>query len=673
MGSLRPSIKNRGVIVAELALYRQLRPRCFADVVGQDATIRALRNQVQSGKPSHAYLFSGPRGTGKTSTARILARALNCQDPKDGEACNQCPACLLMAQETVSDILEIDAASNNGVDEIRELREQIRYAPLALPRKVYIIDEVHMLSPGAFNALLKTLEEPPAHAVLMMATTEIHKLPATILSRCQRYALRRIPLELLQNGVRQAVALRGGQITGEAAALLARAADGAMRDALSLAEQALVSCPMPIDVHGVADLLGGADPERMAAWMDALLARDTQGALGLLQELLLAGRDPGVLTTDLAAHVRGVLMAGCAPDVVAAESPELAATYLKQAKGASLDELCRFLDALLLAEADMRWHVQPLSVLELCLARCCIGEVSGRGEVVGVGSGLGAASGASGGFDAGVAPGAGGGFGADPRLLARLEALEHRLKQLEGRGSAAAAGAPPSVQASPASVSREASAYVPLPPPAFGEPPATTGDEPANFGDAPLDFDAASAPAQRAQTPTLTRAPSSSQTPALAQGPASAQSAQVPNSGSAPGPAQNTATQAVPSPDQLVAPTPGHPPAGPRQSPSPGLEGLGAAIRQQKQLLYAAISAGRFCDLRGDALTLSFPPDQSMSAAFVQRDKTAAELGEILQGYFGRPMQLSVNVGEPPPDTTPQNNLADAVAELFGRENLTVE
>ena len=273
-----------------LALYRKWRPLTFDDVFGQDHVTAALRNQVASGRTSHAYLFTGTRGTGKTTCAKILARAVCCESPVNGSPCNKCAACRSILEDSALDVSEIDAASNNGVDNIRDIREEAAFSPTALTKRVYIIDEVHMLSAGAFNALLKTLEEPPEHVLFILATTEIHKVPATILSRCQRYDFRRIPPEIIAARLNQIAAEEGFTLSTPAAALLARLGDGSMRDAISLLDRS-VSADGNIDLGRVTEALGVPSADTVVQVYQAVTAGDGAKALELFTDCYLEGRD----------------------------------------------------------------------------------------------------------------------------------------------------------------------------------------------------------------------------------------------------------------------------------------------------------------------------------------------------------------------------------------------
>ena len=273
-----------------LALYRKWRPLTFDDVFGQEHVTTALRNQVAAGRTSHAYLFTGTRGTGKTSCAKILARAVCCENPVNGSPCNRCAACRSILEDSALDVSEIDAASNNGVDNIRDIREEAAFSPTALTKRVYIIDEVHMLSAGAFNALLKTLEEPPEHVLFILATTEIHKVPATILSRCQRYDFRRIPPEIIAARLNQIASEEGFTLSSGAATLLARLGDGSMRDAISLLDRS-VSADGNIDLSRVTEALGVPSADTVLQVYQAITAGDGAKALEIFTDCYLEGRD----------------------------------------------------------------------------------------------------------------------------------------------------------------------------------------------------------------------------------------------------------------------------------------------------------------------------------------------------------------------------------------------
>ena len=299
------------------ALYRKWRPRTFDDVVGQSHITDTLKRQVATGRLSHAYLFTGTRGTGKTTCAKILARAVNCEHPVDGNPCNQCPSCLGIENGSILDVLELDAASNNGVDQVRALRDEAVYTPAAVRKRVYIVDEVHMLSTAAFNALLKILEEPPEHLMFILATTELHKVPATIKSRCQQFAFKRILPGDIARRLSYVAEQEGIGLTAEGAALLARLADGGLRDALSLLDQ----CVNPSGTIGEAEVLsalGLAGNLETAALMEQIARRETAGALETLARLYGAGKDVGSLLGELSALARDLLIRKTAPQSGAA-------------------------------------------------------------------------------------------------------------------------------------------------------------------------------------------------------------------------------------------------------------------------------------------------------------------------------------------------------------------
>lgn len=295
------------------ALYRKYRPQTFDGVVDQEGVTRTLKNQLLTGRLSHAYLFTGSRGTGKTSCAKILAKAVNCLDPQDGNPCNRCAACKSIDAGTCMDVLEIDAASNNGVDNVRDLRDDAIYSPSEVRYRVYIIDEVHMLSLSAFNALLKIIEEPPEHLIFILATTELHKVPATILSRCQRFSFRRISPEGIARQLQFVSSREGISLDPEAAMTLARMADGALRDGLSLLDQCASATVGPVTAEAVYGCLGLAGEQNAAAMLSAVAGHDTKGALELFDRLYAGGKDVAALLDELCAMARDLLILKTAP------------------------------------------------------------------------------------------------------------------------------------------------------------------------------------------------------------------------------------------------------------------------------------------------------------------------------------------------------------------------
>ena len=293
------------------ALYRKWRPQTFDEVIGQQHITETLKNQVKSGRLSHAYLFIGTRGTGKTTCARILARAVNCENPVDGNPCGVCPACRGILEGSVLDVVELDAASNNSVDNVRALREEAVFSPATVKKRVYIIDEVHMLSTSAFNALLKILEEPPEHLMFILATTELQKVPATILSRCQRHSFKRIEAPTIAAYLETIAQREGFTLTKDAAELIARLAEGGVRDALSLLDQC--SASEKIDLDAVYGAMGLAGNRRTASLLDRILTHDTEKALREFNAMWMDGKDPAVLLTELTGLLRDTLMMKVAP------------------------------------------------------------------------------------------------------------------------------------------------------------------------------------------------------------------------------------------------------------------------------------------------------------------------------------------------------------------------
>ena len=361
--------------MAYQALYRKWRPQTFEQVLGQTATVKTLRRQIEAGRIAHAYLFCGCRGTGKTTMAKLMSKAINCQSPVEGEPCGMCDACRAIANETTMDVLELDAASNNSVDNIRELLEQVRYPAQIGRYKVYIIDEVHMLSTAAFNALLKTLEEPPAHVVFILATTEPQKLPATILSRVQRYDFGRIPSSLMVERMREALEDLGMEAEDEALRMVARAAEGAMRDAFSILDMCVAGAESgKITAAQTRDMLGTSDREFLFAFYELLAQRDMCGVMQKVDELMRSGREPQVFLRELSAHSRALLTV----KAVAADASSILdvtqedeARYRKQAELFSSARLLRMLDLFMKTEGELRFASTPRIGLESAALHAC--------------------------------------------------------------------------------------------------------------------------------------------------------------------------------------------------------------------------------------------------------------------------------------------------------------
>jgi len=355
------------------ALYRKIRPKTFRDVVGQQHIIRALCNQVITGQVSHAYLFCGTRGTGKTSIARILARAVNCENPQEGSPCNVCESCQGIFAERNLNVVEIDAASNNGVENIRDLREEVRYQPTQGRYKVYIIDEVHMLSTSAFNALLKTLEEPPAYVIFILATTDSQKLPATILSRCQRYDFRRIAVNDIISTLKNYLQAQNVEFEDRALDYIAYHSDGAMRDALSLLDQSLSLSDQKLTYDQVLDMLGAVDRSRLFEFTDALSACDSMAVMAVIDQAMDGGRDASQFAADLVRHFRDVLVAGLVSDPNAVDfSAEIAVQLKEQGKRVSSQKLMDYIHVFSETLREMRFAPHARTALEVCALRVCV-------------------------------------------------------------------------------------------------------------------------------------------------------------------------------------------------------------------------------------------------------------------------------------------------------------
>lgn len=356
------------------ALYRKFRPTVFEDVKGQEHIVTTLKNQIRSGRTSHAYLFCGTRGTGKTTIAKIFAKAVNCEHPMDGSPCGECAICRSIAAGTSMNVIEIDAASNNGVDSIRQIVEEVNYSPAEGKYKVYIIDEVHMLSIGAFNALLKTLEEPPAYVIFILATTEVHKIPITILSRCQRYDFRRISIDTIADRLKELTQKEQVQIEEKAVRYIAKVADGSMRDALSLLDQCIAFYfEQELTYDKVLDVLGAVDTEVFSRMLREILKGDAAAALGVLQDIVLQGRELSQFVTDFAWYLRNLLLIKSADgveDIIDVSSDNLV-RLKEEAELAENDTIMRYIRILSELSGQIRYATQKRILIEMAIIKLC--------------------------------------------------------------------------------------------------------------------------------------------------------------------------------------------------------------------------------------------------------------------------------------------------------------
>lgn len=354
------------------ALYRKWRPTSFEEVRGQDHIVKTLKNQINSGRIGHAYLFCGTRGTGKTSIAKIFARAVNCEHPVDGSPCGECSMCRQIAEGASLNVVEIDAASNNGVENIRDIREQVQYPPTDGRYRVYIIDEVHMLSIGAFNALLKTLEEPPSYVIFILATTEVHKIPITILSRCQRYDFKRISIDTIAGRLAELTQAEQIDVDDRALRYVARAADGSMRDALSLLDQCVAfHFGEKLTYDNVLEVLGAVDNRVFSKLFQAVLAGDTKACIREIEEMIIQGRDLSQLVNDFVWYMRNLLIAKTTdePGDMLDMSEENLAVLKEEAAGVDTETLMRYIRIFSELSGQLRYASQKRILVEIAFIK----------------------------------------------------------------------------------------------------------------------------------------------------------------------------------------------------------------------------------------------------------------------------------------------------------------
>ena len=354
------------------ALYRKWRPTSFEEVRGQDHIVKTLKNQINSGRIGHAYLFCGTRGTGKTSIAKIFARAVNCEHPVDGSPCGECSMCRQIAEGASLNVVEIDAASNNGVENIRDIREQVQYPPTDGRDRVYIIDEVHMLSIGAFNALLKTLEEPPSYVIFILATTEVHKIPITILSRCQRYDFKRISIDTIAGRLAELTQAEQIDVDDRALRYVARAADGSMRDALSLLDQCVAfHFGEKLTYDNVLEVLGAVDNRVFSKLFQAVLASDTKACIREIEEMIIQGRDLSQLVNDFVWYMRNLLIAKTTdePGDMLDMSEENLAVLKEEAAGVDTETLMRYIRIFSELSGQLRYASQKRILVEIAFIK----------------------------------------------------------------------------------------------------------------------------------------------------------------------------------------------------------------------------------------------------------------------------------------------------------------
>lgn len=360
--------------MAYMALYRKWRPSVFEDVKGQEHIVKTLKNQLMAQRIGHAYLFCGTRGTGKTTIAKLFAKAVNCEHPIEGSPCNECPTCQAIHRQNSMNVIEIDAASNNGVDNIREIKEQVQYSPTEGKYKVYIIDEVHMLSMGAFNALLKTLEEPPSYVIFILATTEVHKIPVTILSRCQRYDFKRITVDTISNRLLDLMKKEKIEVEEKAIRYIAKAADGSMRDALSLLDQCIAFyLGKKLTYDNVLEVLGATDSTVFAKLFSAVQERNVEHILSIIEDTIMSGRELTQFVTDFLWYLRNLLLIKIKAEAedILDMSTDTIEVLKRQAEMVEVGELMRYVRIVSELSNDVKYAVQKRVVAEVGFIKLC--------------------------------------------------------------------------------------------------------------------------------------------------------------------------------------------------------------------------------------------------------------------------------------------------------------
>ena len=576
------------------ALYRKWRPKVFSDVIGQEHITETLKKQVAEGRTSHAYLFTGTRGTGKTTCAKILAKAVNCEHPVNGDPCCQCPSCVGLENGSFLDVLELDAASNNGVDQVRALRDEAIYAPANVKKRVYIVDEVHMLSTAAFNALLKILEEPPAHLMFILATTELHKVPATILSRCQRYAFKRILPKDIAKRLTYVAQQEHIDLTPDGAELLSRLADGALRDGLSLLDQC-AAAGGTVDSRAVLEVLGLAGNLQTAQLMRDILDRNAQAALLLLNELYAGGKDVGAVLGELSTLTRDLLLRKTAPEGGAAllSGGYDSATLDQLGKDVPSNRFLYLASTLQKAAADLYYSADRRTDAELCLLRLC-----------------------------------------DESLCGDLTALENRVTRLEGaleRGAEIRAAVKQSIDAAmepqaPPAAAKPAPRPVKAPPPPAEDPPPW--DEPPLPEEPPMREE----PGERVFDIPADAAPAQSATPK-----ASAVRESVPVR-------QNASIPAAPA-AQTSAPVIGG---------GNWWRSLAESCKGQLPPMYRAFLELCGGALAGDQVTVYAPDEITLNR--LDNDRVRGILAAEAEKASGQPVRILFRVGERP-KASPHENL----------------